>query len=117
MGYVITFSDVMAGAITLGLGTLAFFIKGWFGSLSTQTAKIEKEIEENDKKVNERIDRLEEATEAEAAEIRKELKDVEKDFPLIYVQREDFFRSMNSVEGQMRDISTKLDQLLIQNGK
>lgn len=34
MDYVITFSDVMAGVITLGLGVITFFIKGWFNNLN-----------------------------------------------------------------------------------
>ena len=52
MDYVITFSDVMAGVMTLALGALGFFIKGWFKSIQTQ-------IRQNDDKVNQRIDKLE----------------------------------------------------------
>ena len=43
MDYVITFSDVMAGVITLGLGVITFFIKGWFNSLKSSTDEL-KEI-------------------------------------------------------------------------
>ena len=40
MDYVITFSDVMAGVITLGLGVITFFIKGWFNNLKSSTEEI-----------------------------------------------------------------------------
>ena len=52
MDYVITFSDVMAGVITLGLGVITFFIKGWFNNLKSSTEDIKKQIKENDDKVN-----------------------------------------------------------------
>ena len=55
MDYVITFSDVMAGVITLGLGVITFFIKGWFNNLKSSTEEIKKQIRENDEKVNKRI--------------------------------------------------------------
>lgn len=115
MDYVITFSDVMAGVITLGLTVVTFFIKQWFNNLTSQTEKIEKKIDENDKSVNKRIDELEQKTENDIKELQNEIKSIEKDFPIVYVQRDDFFRSMNGVEQQMRNINDKIDKLLIQN--
>lgn len=58
MDYVITFSDVMAGVITLGLGVITFFIKGWFNNLKSSTEEIKKQIKENDDKVKENYDRI-----------------------------------------------------------
>ena len=40
MDYVITFSDVMAGVMTLAIGALGFFIRGWFNSLHKETEGI-----------------------------------------------------------------------------
>ena len=74
MDYVITFSDVMAGVITLGLGVITFFIKGWFNNLKSSTEDIKKQIKENDDKVNKRIDKLEEETDRDIANIKQELK-------------------------------------------
>ena len=102
MDYVISFSDVMAGVITLGLGVITFFIKGWIGSLKSSTEEIKKQIKENDDKVNKRIDRLEEET---------------GDFATTFVLREDFFRSMNGVEDRMRSIDSKIDKLLMQSSR
>lgn len=73
MDYVITFSDVMAGVITLGLGVITFFIKGWFNNLKSSTEEIKKQIRENDEKVNKRIDKLEEETDRDIANIKQEL--------------------------------------------
>lgn len=115
MDYVISFSDVMAGVIALGGSVLVFFIRSWFNKLNGSTDEIKTQIRENDKKVNERIDKLEQKTNVEIEALKKELKDIEKDFPIVYVQRDDFFRSMNSVEDNMKSISQKIDKLLLQN--
>ena len=128
MDYVITFSDVMAGLMSIGLGVITFFVKKWFDKMekkddvlqsaienttSTLNKKIEqgnKEIQEkiqkNDEKVNERIDKLEEKT-------GSEINDIKGDFATTFVLREDFFRSMNGVEDRMKIIDNKLDKLLL----
>ena len=117
MEYVISFSDVMAGIITLGLGVITFFIKLWINGLKGSTEEIKKQIKENDDKVDQRIDKLEQRTDSELEQLKNELKSIEKDFPIVYVQRDDFFRSMNSVEGKMKDIDSKLDKLLLQSSR
>ena len=130
MDYVITFSDVMAGLMSIGLGVITFFAKKWFDKMekkddvlqsaienttSTLNKKIEqgnKEIQEkiqkNDEKVNERIDKLE-----DIQNIRQEINDIKGDFATTFVLREDFFRSMNGVEDRMKIIDNKLDKLLL----
>ena len=116
MGYAITFSDVMAGVIALVLGALSFFIKGWFNNLKASTEEIKKQIKDNDEKVNQRIDKLEEETDRDIANIRQEINNIKGDFATTFVLREDFFRSMNGVEDQMRRMDSKLDKLLVQGG-
>lgn len=117
MDYVITFSDVMAGVITVGLGVITFFIKVWFNGLKNGTDEIKKQIKENDDKVNKRIDKLEAETDLDIANIKQELNDIKGDFATTFVLREDFFRSMNGVEDRMRSIDTKIDRLLMQSRK
>lgn len=114
-GYLITFSDVMAGVITVGLGVITFCIKGWITGVKKSTEEIKKQIKENDEKVNGRIDRLKEKTEGEISEIRQEISDIKGDFATTFVLREDFFRSMNGVEDKMRSIDNKIDKLLLQS--
>ena len=116
MDYVITFSDVMAGVMTVGLGVIAFFLRGWFNSLKTGTEEIKEQIRENDEKVNKRIDRLEEDTDRDIANIKQEINGIKGDFATTFVLREDFFRSMNGVEDRMRSIDGKIDRLLMQTG-
>ena len=135
MDYVITFSDVMAGLMSIGLGVITFFAKKWFDKMekkddvlqsaienttSTLNKKIEqgnKEIQEkiqkNDEKVNGRIDKLEEKTGNDIQNIRHEINDIKGDFATTFVLREDFFRSMNGVEDRMKIIDNKLDKLLL----
>jgi len=114
-GYIITFSDVMAGVITLGLGVLTFFIRSWLDGIRKNTGKIENQIRENDEKVNERIDKLEEKTDGEIANIKQELSGIKGDFATTFVLREDFFRSMNGVESSIRSIDSKIDKILMQS--
>lgn len=115
MDYVITFADVMAGIITLGLGVITFFVKGWFNSIRNSTDEIKKQIKENDERTNKRIDKLEEETDRDIANIKQELNDIKGDFATTFVLREDFFRSMNGVEDRMRSIDTKIDKLLMRS--
>lgn len=115
MDYIITFSDVMAAVITLGLGVITFFLKGWFKSISDSTEEIKRQIKENDDKVNKRIDKLEDKTDQDIANIKQEINDIKGDFATTFVLREDFFRSMNGVEDKIRSIDAKIDRLLIQS--
>ncbi len=115
MDYIITFSDVMAGVITLGLGIITFFAKGWFNSFRSGMKEIKEQIRQNNDKINERIDRLEEKTNQDIANIKQEISDIKGDFATAFVLREDFFRSMNGVEDRIRSIDGKIDQLLIQS--
>lgn len=114
-GYLITFADVMAGVIAVGLGIITFFIKGWIAGVERSTEGIKKQIKENDEKVNDRIDRLKDKTEGEISDIKQEISDIKGDFATTFVLREDFFRSMNGVEDKMRSIDNKIDKLLLQS--
>ena len=118
-GYTITFADVMASIITIVLGVLTFFIKSWFNGVNQSNEQLKKMVKENDDAINRRIDRLEEKHEKMINDLQEEVTAVEKDFPVVYVQRDDFFRSMNSVENKMNNIDGKIDRLLmqIQNNK
>lgn len=114
-GYLITFADVMAGVIAVGLGVITFCIKGWIAGIERNTEGIKKQIKENDEKVNSRIDQLKDRTEGEISDIKQEISDIKGDFATTFVLREDFFRSMNGVEDKMRSIDNKIDKLLLQN--
>ena len=111
MDYVISFSDVMAGVITLGLGVITFFIKGWIGSLKSSTEEIKKQIKENDDKVNKRIDKLEEETDEDIANIKQELNNIKGDFATTFVLREDFFRSMNGLLNKVATAEEEFNEM------
>lgn len=126
MDYVITFSDVMAAVITLGISVMGFLVKRWFDGMEQRNKETQKKIEQgnkeiqeriekNDAKVNERIDRLEEKTERDIQNIKEEINDIKGDFATTFVLREDFFRSMNGVEDKVKSIDLKLDRLLLMN--
>lgn len=117
MDYIITFSDVMAGVVTLGLGVFGFLIKAYLKSIRDSQEEIKKQIRENDEKTNKRIDKLEEKTDQDIANIKQEINDIKGDFATTFVLREDFFRSMNGVEDRMRSIDGKIDRLLMEHGR
>lgn len=79
--------------------------------------EIKSQNKENNDKVNKRIDKLEERTDGDIANIKKELTDIKGDFATTFVLREDFFRSMNGVEDRMRSIDGKIDKLLMQRDR
>ncbi len=85
--------------------------------ISVSHAELEKELREQIKemndKTNERIDRLEARTEEDITSIKKEIGNIKGDFATSFVLREDFFRSMNAVEDQVKESSRKMDQVLI----
>ena len=99
--------ELITLAIVLGVGfsLLIFLAKQQFKDIKDGIAQTTQQIKENDKKTNERIDKLESKTEAEIA--------IKGDFATTFVQREDFFRSMNGVEDSIRKMDNKVDRLLI----
>lgn len=110
--YVITFSDVMAGAMTVVLGVLSFFVKSWFNNLNKSNEKIATKIKEQNEETNKRIDKLQEKTDGEIEGIKKDINDIKGDFATTFVLREDFFRAMNGVEDRVKSIDGKIDRLL-----
>lgn len=45
MDYVITFSDVMAGLMSIGLGVITFFVKKWFDKMEKKDDVLQSAIE------------------------------------------------------------------------
>lgn len=117
MEYVISFSDVMAGVITVALGVLAYFIKRWFKDSEDRDKTIQDQIVKNDEKVNERIDKLEDKTRNDISKLKQEVNDIKGDFATSFVLREDFFWSMNGVEDRIKSVDGKLDRLLLIQNK
>ena len=128
MNYVITFQNVMAALIAIGGSVFIFFVKKWFADMEKKDSEllvklesgnrdIRERIEKNDARTNDRIDRLEEKTERDIAGIKQEINDIKGDFATTFVLREDFFRSMNAVEDKVKSIDSKIDRLLLREGK
>lgn len=128
MNYVITFQNVMAAFIAIGGSIFIFFVKKWFADMEKKDLEllvklesgnkdIKDRIEKNDAKTDERIDRLEEKTIRDIEGIKQEINDIKGDFATTFVLREDFFRSMNAVEDKVKSIDSKIDRLLLREGK
>lgn len=69
--------------------------------IARQRMDMDKKLEESRKEAQKEI-----------ARVDKELADLKADLPLIYVLREDFVRSMTSVENKVTSIDNKIDKLL-----
>lgn len=74
---------------------------------------LQQDIQKNHDKVNERINKLEDKTNADITEIRQNLNDIKGDFATTFVLREDFFRYMNSMEENIKDTNSKVDKILL----
>lgn len=124
MEYVITFADVMAGVVTVVIGILGFFARGYLKTLQNsidnikqQNDETKRENKEMYKALNERIEKVKGETDTDIENIKKQINDIKGDFSMTFVLREDFFRSMNGVEDRMRSIDGKIDKLLLQSRK
>lgn len=118
----------MAALIAIGGSVFIFFVKKWFADMEKKDSEllvkiesgnkdIKDRIEKNDARTNERIDRLEEKTVRDIEGIKQEINDIKGDFATTFVLREDFFRSMNAVEDKVKSIDSKIDRLLLREGK
>ena len=105
-------------------GILVFLLKHSFNQINNGIAgnstKIEsikndlqQDIQKNHDKANERINKLEDKTNADITEIRQNLNDIKGDFATTFVLREDFFRYMNSMEENIKDTNSKVDKILL----
>lgn len=85
---------------TLVVGALTYFFKKTLTSL-----------EDADKK-NADIQAEARKREQELKELIGQFNDLKSDMPLVYTLREDFIRSMNSVDHNISGLDQKLDQVL-----
>lgn len=108
---------------TAAIGALAYFIKRVLSGLEEADRKNAERITQVEEKTAERIAQAEERSAAQllkldersSAQIEKlqgQLNDLKSDMPLVYVLREDFIRSMNSVDHNISGLSQKIDQVL-----
>jgi len=86
---------------TIIVGALSYFIKKTLVSL-----------EEADKKNAADIQAEAVKREQELKELTGQFNDLKSDMPLVYTLREDFIRSMNSVDHNISGLDQKLDQVL-----
>ncbi|MEA4892633.1 MAG: hypothetical protein VB085_08745 [Peptococcaceae bacterium] len=104
-------------AVTTALGALAWFVKGTFARIEAGQQKTAAEIQQGLKDTNTRIEAVQKASADRMVSLEKELAQLKADLPMVYTLREDFIRSMNSVESGMKHINDKLDTLLQRSGR
>lgn len=95
---------------------LVFLIKHQFNEITGSIKENQDNLQESTDKVNVRIEKLQEATNKDVAELKQELNNVKGDFATSFVLREDFFRAMNGVEDNIRETGRKVDRLLMLAG-
>ena len=86
---------------TLVVGALTYFFKKTLASLEDADKKNAADIREEAKK-----------REQDLKELTGQLSDLKSDMPLVFTLREDFIRSMNSVEHNISGVDQKVDQVL-----
>ncbi len=86
---------------TLVVGALAYFIKKTLVSLEDADKKNAADIREEERK-----------REQDVKDLATQLNDLKSDMPLVYTLREDFIRSMNSVDHNISGLDQKLDRVL-----
>lgn len=86
---------------TLAVGALIYFVKKTLVSLEDADKKNAADIREEAKK-----------REQDLKELAGQFNDFKSDMPLVFVLREDFIRSMNSVDHNFSSLDQKIDQVL-----
>ena len=86
---------------TLIVGMLTYFIKKTLVSLEEADKKNAADIREEARR-----------REEELKDLSGQLNDLKSDLPLVYTLREDFIRSMNSVDHNISVLDQKLDRVL-----
>lgn len=112
MEYEITFSDVMALVITGALGLLAWFLKNYLSDIQKTNDYQNKKLGEIDEKFDKRIAAVEQESRKELKRVDREIADMKSDFATMFVLREDYFRAMDKMDTNFRDIDRKIDRLL-----
>ena len=115
MGYTITFSDVMTVVISGALTIRVWFLKSYLSNIQATNEQQNKKLAEIDEKTQRRINAVEEESRNEIKRVDRELTDIKGDFATMFVLREDYFRAMDKMDGNFRDIDRKIDRLLIAN--
>lgn len=99
----------VAGVGSVGVGIIAYFVKKTMNNIENALTKNEKTMKEQSEALNKRINQVEENTASDVAAVRKELNDLKTDLPFVYTLREDFIRTMNTVETNMSKIENKIE--------
>ena len=86
---------------TLVVGALTYFIKKTLVSLEEADKKNAADIREEARR-----------REEDLKDLSGQLNDLKSDLPLVYTLREDFIRSMNSVDNNISGLDQKLDRVL-----
>lgn len=104
--------QIITLGVVLGVGfSLLIFLA------KTQFNDIKNSIKENNESTNKRIEKLETKTDAEIGSIKDEINSIKGDFATTFVLREDFFRSMNGVEENIKETGRKIDKILMLIGE
>ena len=83
------------------MGALTYFIKKTLVSREEADKRNAADIREEERK-----------REQDIKDLSGQLNDLKSDMPLVYTLREDFIRSMNSVDHNMSELGQKLDRVL-----
>lgn len=105
---------ITIGAVaTIAVAVISFLVKMMIDDFKKTLTGLGKKLDDNMQKIDEKIKKLEDKHETDIKEVQKELSTIKGDFSTAFVLREDYFRSMNSVEDKMKSIDNKLDKLLL----
>lgn len=98
---------------TVATTVIYFLVKKMIDGFERSVSRQGQQLNATVAKFEAQIASIEEKHKEDVKEIQKELNSIKGDFATTFVLREDFFRSMNVVEDNMKSIDSKLDRLLL----
>lgn len=93
-------SWIVQTATMIGIGVIGYFLR-------TTVAELKEKVRDN----SARVDDVEDKLSCKIDVLGKEVSDLKSDLPFIYVTREDFIRSMNTVGNKFDRVSDKLEKI------
>lgn len=103
----------IGAAAAIAVTVISFLVKMMIDDFKKTMANLGRKLDDSMQKIDEKIKKLEDRHDTDIKEVQKELSTIKGDFSTAFVLREDYFRSMNSVEDKMKSIDNKLDKLLL----
>ena len=98
--------------ITVGIGTIAYFMKKQMDESKKADESLVNEIKEIRSEFERKLESEKEKSQQRDSELSKQINDLNTSMPFVYVLKEDWIRVSNATEEKIKGIDNKIDKIL-----